>query len=322
MFLKNFLLSFVALFFLISCNQESKDNTSLSSETSNSSKINHSFHPTNQETTANESQENTPEADQTTSTPDTKTETATANINEKPQDSNIETQSTPDTETETATANINEKPQDSNIETQSTSPFLINYNKQSVGKIDMNITKESANQILTLQSEKTLGNDYMSIYKEGLNIVWNKEEQAQQIFAHKGVIITDNNKVIKLPLGSQIPVNMSYKTFTGMYNTFENVRIDCFQEEKCFVIPTQGNPNYFVLYLPKIQILFTTTTNNNVQLLEVRFDRDNKDYNDIILDISQESNPPTQTQLAETPQDTSENQDEEQDETPQDTSEN
>ena len=156
-------------------------------------------------------------------------------------------------------------------------PVIVNYNQRSIGEIDFNITEESANEMLTLVSSDS----GLSEYKEGFTIEWSEEGKALKIFITTpgGRVITDNNKA-QLIIGSSpfIPGDKWYEFFIGIYNAFENTKIDCFEEKKCGLTNSSAFGMTGFL-LPNMEIWIDSSQNI---LQFVGFDLENKNYNDLI----------------------------------------
>ena len=141
---------------------------------------------------------------------------------------------------------------------QSEDAFLIiDYQNQSVGRINMNTTKEEAEQFLTFKSSK----NGISVYEEGINIEWGKDGKVQTMVTIKGIFYFDDPEIESIPINDyQIPLGSSSmndlkEEFNNLYSLFEFPSDNCFAEQKCAFLPISIR-NTISFIIPKMIFTF------------------------------------------------------------------
>ena len=238
----------IIICFFSSCSPTSKDELVLPSQDTESNSIKHSYHPRSEESIE---------------VPTPKTEASTGDNIEVP--------------TPTAVSSVKEN----ELKLTSVTPKaeltlrLISYKNQSVGEFNSTTTKEEIDKILTLKNEK--GN--ISTYEEAFVFEWNEEGRVKNLALMENAnveFLSDdpNKKIIQIGEGIRFTNIQSELRlfFISLYNIFEDTRINCIEEKKCFLIQNLNIPGQFGLALPKMNLWFSLPiADNSITLKTVIF---------------------------------------------------
>ena len=154
-------------------------------------------------------------------------------------------------------------------------PRLINYQNKSIGEFNANTTKEEVDQILTFAS-KDQKNIYK--YKENFIFLWDETGKLKSFgYSFNDTTLTPPNANISIAeIGKVIPYqdrNTEFPLFfSAVYNTLENVHINCFREHKCNLESFDSDKLIFTLQDAKTKLVYYSDPQNKfITLLEVVF---------------------------------------------------